>query len=758
MVRFARPRRTRIAVTVHLACMVGTTFGAQGQTPSAFDLLLQDAPATGEAQGTAPAAETDAGAPAAGEPEPAEQDADDGAAEDEATDGTAADLGQTEVTGRRRLQTAPSSSRRIELGELRAVPRAQASQALMLAPGVLVTNAGGEGHAVSTFLRGFEGGTGQNLETLVDGVPVNEVSHPHSHGYADTQWVLPEVLDAVVVRNGPFEPDQGDFAFAGTAEYEFGVAPGLRGTHVGFRGGSFAQRRTHILVAPQGHERGTFAIAEIGRSDGWGANRSHERATVMGRWDRGLEDHASRGLGWGLTVMGATTRFDQPGVVRADAVDRGEQGFYDTLDPLQGGDTSRVMVALRQRVGAPGERLESTTWLMQRGYRLRENFTGETVEGRYGGLTLGSRGRWTRGFVLGGLQHRLHSGWSVRWDDVTSEQVGLRPRTAVPVNRIYRADVQQMTLGTWLGGNFALPHKVELQPSVRMDAFSFGALDRNQPAQDREGSRLDEQTARAFGYAWNPRLAAGWGFTPSSRLSVAWGQATRSTDAVALTDGETAPFARPRQVEAGVRTQRALENWTVDSATSWVWARVNRDIVFIPELTRNDVIGPSSRHALLTTVRAVGDGWFDINASAAWTRALLDDTGERVPYVPQWLGRVDAMVRPPITWRPDDLALRPWLAAGFTGTPGRPLPLGEQGTPFAVLDTAIGWFGHFLDVSLEVRNLLDLRYAQEEYFYASALGQPGNAPSRFAERYFVAGEPRTFVLSATVHLDPLLSP
>ena len=72
-------------------------------------------------------------------------------------------------------------------------------------------------------------GEGEDLEVLVDGIPVNEPSNAHAHGYADTLFLIPEVVDRVHVLQGPFDPRQGDFAIAGTAGYELGVRErGLR--------------------------------------------------------------------------------------------------------------------------------------------------------------------------------------------------------------------------------------------------------------------------------------------------------------------------------------------------------------------------------------------------------------------------------------------------------------------------------------------------------------------------------------------------
>ncbi|HEX4382862.1 MAG TPA: energy transducer TonB, partial [Myxococcales bacterium] len=69
----------------------------------------------------------------------------------------------------------------IDVGQLAVVPRRNAESLLELAPGIFLTNEGGEGHAEQVFLRGFNAAQGQAIEFTVGGVPINEVDNPDSH-------------------------------------------------------------------------------------------------------------------------------------------------------------------------------------------------------------------------------------------------------------------------------------------------------------------------------------------------------------------------------------------------------------------------------------------------------------------------------------------------------------------------------------------------------------------------------------------------
>ncbi|APS00664.1 TonB-dependent receptor plug domain-containing protein [Pajaroellobacter abortibovis] len=69
---------------------------------------------------------------------------------------------------------------------LSATPPLTASELLLTASGLFLTQHSGEGKAQQIFLRGFDAEHGQDLELRVGGAPVNEVSNIHGQGYTDS--------------------------------------------------------------------------------------------------------------------------------------------------------------------------------------------------------------------------------------------------------------------------------------------------------------------------------------------------------------------------------------------------------------------------------------------------------------------------------------------------------------------------------------------------------------------------------------------
>ena len=75
----------------------------------------------------------------------------------------------------------------------------------------------GSGKANQYFLRGFNLDHGTDFTTYVDGVPLNLRSHGHGQGYLDVNGLIPETVDRIDYRKGPYRADVGDFAMAGAA-------------------------------------------------------------------------------------------------------------------------------------------------------------------------------------------------------------------------------------------------------------------------------------------------------------------------------------------------------------------------------------------------------------------------------------------------------------------------------------------------------------------------------------------------------------
>lgn len=659
---------------------------------------------------------------------------------------------------------------RIQVGELARVPRADAQSLLTLAPGVLLTNHGGEGHAASMFLRGFDAGEGESVETQLEGMPLNELSNHHGHGYADTTFVAPELVRELRMIQGPFDPTQGDFAVAGTVDYRLGLHdPGLQ---IRASTGSFRRHRLFLGYRPQGERRATFLAVNFERGDGFGVNRSFGKASVLGQYEAKL----GRGTLLRTLAFVATQHWDSAGVIRDDAYraralscGRGRDAqFFCTHDTNQGGSAQRAGLTTTLERSQDTSYLRAQAFFGTRGFRTKENFTGYTQDPRQDGLpqrgdlrdgsthalTLGARALGRKRFAFFARNHDLEAGMFARHDLIDTSMDRVRRELDVPYLTDFDRGVRQTQVGTYLRLDAQLLDALRLSFGTRADAFAFSVLDRNQPAVDRMGERLTRASTDAYGFALSPRGTLDFRVVDGLHWLSSIGGGARSSDATALSESESAPFARLWASETGFVFTKALVSVDLESRISGFYTRVSRDLVFDAESGRNQPVGTSQRAGVMAMLRGQVSSWLDLLASASYTRAHLSSpdaafvslAGPRVPFVPNWLVRGDAVIAHSLPWLPQ---LRAFAALGVGYVGERPLPHTEWTQPYTVVDTSLGVTYRTLELSTSLTNLFDARYRQSELNYASSF-DPSAPLSQLPARHFSAGAPRQWLLTLSV--------
>src|SRR5205085_5450353 len=125
--------------------------------------------------------------------------------------------------------------------ELAQRPFLRRGELLEVIPGVVITQHSGGGKANQYFLRGFNLDHGTDFSIHVDGMPINLPSHGHGQGYADLNFLIPELVEHIHYRKGPYYADEGDFSAAGAAHVH--LKRSFAGTFADLRTGSFGYRR-----------------------------------------------------------------------------------------------------------------------------------------------------------------------------------------------------------------------------------------------------------------------------------------------------------------------------------------------------------------------------------------------------------------------------------------------------------------------------------------------------------------------------------
>ena len=267
------------------------------------------------------------------------------------------------------LQPTAASETRISGEEFNARPAARVGELLEAVPGLIVTQHSGEGKANQYFLRGFNLDHGTDLAITVDGMPVNMPTHGHGQGYADINFLIPELVGAVNVRKGPYFADKGDFASAGSVDIDYlGKLPknlaeitfGSFGYQRGVAAGSTAVGTGTLLAAVEG----------IKYNGPWDVPDNVRKLNGVLRYSQGTATD-----GFTLSAMGYSNGWNSTDQVAQRAIDQNIIGRFGTLDATDGGTSSRFSLSSNWAHSSEFGQSKANAYVVRSAMQLFNNFT-----------------------------------------------------------------------------------------------------------------------------------------------------------------------------------------------------------------------------------------------------------------------------------------------------------------------------------------------------------------------------------------------
>jgi outer membrane receptor protein involved in Fe transport len=643
---------------------------------------------------------------------------------------------------RRAPQTAGST--RATARSFRFVPRRTAEDLLELVPGLTLVQHGSEGKGHQFFLRGFDAIHGADLELTVQGIPINEWSNIHAQGYLDLGFVIPEVVASVEVTKGPFHIDQGAFAMAGSAAYSLALPYSELGARATLTLGTTQRRRALLTYSPAAGDGATFIAGELLHDDGFGQNRSIDRANLLGQ----IIVFESERLGT-LRALGSfyAARFELPGALRSDDVEAGRIGFYDAYDPSAEGRSHRALVALAYSRERADLVLEATLYAGWRRLELLENITGRLLDPVFGDRRAQAQRTLNVGSDLDlGWRllpsWRLEAGLGMRGDALEQHQDHV-DASAAPLARERDLDGLQGLFFAKAGVRIEALTALHIRGGVRLDVARVAAVDRLAEASDAASGTLA---------AISPRLAIDAPVSEHLTWFAAYGRGFRPPEARAFssfvprasgiaddvyTGGEPA-MTRTDSFELGARYDDIERAW--GGGASAFATFIERESVYDHVSGVNLELNATRRLGVELELSSRPVHWLELRAFGTLVDARFAQSQNPVPLSPRQTAGFNIIAA-------DELGPRAGLRGLLVGP--RPLPHGARGSLLAVLDATCGWYWQRLRFDLELENLLDLRLREGEYHYASHF-RADEPASEIPVSQFVAGPPFNARASATV--------
>lgn len=619
------------------------------------------------------------------------------------------------------LGTAVTASQGIVTqAQLKNRPLMRPAEVLETVPGLIVTQHSGDGKANQYFLRGFNLDHGTDFATFVDGAPVNMPSHAHGQGYTDLNFIIPELVNFVQYRKGPYNAADGDFASAGTVHIQ--QVRKLPQNFAEITLGSSDYKRLLIAGSSAIAAGDILAAVDISRADGpWDVAQNSAKENLQLRYSQG-----SLADGWSLALSHYQSTWDSTDQVAKRSIDSGLIGRFGSLNASDGGDTQRTALTFNWANQAEKSKQLIDLYAIRYQLNLFSDFTyylnnpmrGDQFEQADRRSIFG--GRAEQVFLNDVFDYPMQNkiGVNARYDNVRDVGLFLTDQKQRHFT-ISQDRVKQASAALYVENNIEWTPYLRSSVGLRGDVFNFDVR-----------SNLVENSGDKTAHTVSPKLGLVFGPFEQTEYYLNYGYGFHSNDARGTTikvnpDPRDAgylepvdavsPLVRTKGGELGVRAEwlphlhSTLALWQLDSAS---------ELVFVGDAGNTEASRPSRRRGIeLTNYYRPSSQWqtdFDI----AFSQARFTDNDPAGQHIPDSIATTASL----------GLAYTPANAwsAGLRMRYFGPRALIENNSvrskASTLVNAVLGYqFNSRLHGKLEVLNLFNQKVNDIEYYYASCL-------------------------------------
>ena len=646
----------------------------------------------------------------------------------------AADAQKVEITGH--YDNAVGSSDAASQGTVRGerltdLPLLRPGEVLETVPGMVVTQHSGDGKANQYFLRGYNLDHGTDFATFIDGVPSNMPTNAHGQGYTDLNFLIPELVDKIEYRKGPYFAEDGDFASAGSARIKYvdtldhGIlnltAGGEDYRRLVLAGSTPLSRFTGDHdAAPTGPR--VLGALELEEDNGpWKTPEGVRKYNGLVRMSDGTYAN-----GWSIDAIGYASHWTSTDQVPLALIENGTLCRFCALDPTDGGRSARAIVSGEWHAHDADGYTNVSAYAEHYNLKLWSNFTYFELRPDTGDQFQQQESRnFVGGQVVKGWDHTLfghdsvtEAGVQLRHDHI---DVGLYNSEARVVFQTVSNDhVDETEVGAYVQNTTSWTPWLRTLVGLRGDNIDMRmrAIQIPDNSGSGSGNRISPKASLIFGPWDKTEFFAnyGRGFHSNDARGVIdkidstsvsqGGPAEPSSPVPALVASKGAELGMRSEIIPGLQTSLAF--WRLDSDSELVYSADSA-------IGSTEPNGASKRHGIEWNNHLVLNRWLLIDADMAWTHARYADqnaNGDTGDYIANAVSRVGLFG---VTVH----QLGPWSAGLITRFIGS-YPLSQDGTlttPSAVVSNLLikRDLTPRCTISLDVLNLFDRKFYDIAY-------------------------------------------
>ncbi|MBN8850681.1 MAG: hypothetical protein BGO55_30745 [Sphingobacteriales bacterium 50-39] len=361
---------------------------------------------------------------------------------------------------------------------LRGVNNSQ--EVLRIIPGIVIAQHQGGGKAEQIFLRGFDADHGTDFREDVDGLPINMPSHAHGQGFADSHFIIPETIESVNFKKGPYTAAKGDFCTTGFVD--FVTKSSLPGNSIKIEGGMFNIGRVLGLFNLLGREtkarqQSWYMASEYRYADAYFDNPQHFSGfNLFTKYSGKIAEHNY------LTVSATTfySKWNASGQIPDRAVSEHIIGFYGAIDPFEGGETYRTNFnAQLITSNDKGDLFKNQVFYSNYHFDLHTNFTfflvdtvnGDEIRQQEVRDLFGYNGSYEHHGYLGNTKVTTEFGVNIRTDLTHHSALSHTLDRYITLQQIKLGDISLTEIAPYASATFELNNRLRIYAGLRFDQF-----------------------------------------------------------------------------------------------------------------------------------------------------------------------------------------------------------------------------------------------------------------------------------------------
>jgi len=627
--------------------------------------------------------------------------------------------------------------------ELRLRPLLRTGEVLETVPGMVATQHSGTGKANQYFLRGFNLDHGTDFATTFDRMPLNMRTHGHGQGYTDLNFVIPELVQQIEYKKGPYFAEVGDFSGAGSAHmYSFSnLEHGL--LHAGLGEDQFYRILVMDSVASGSGEL-LYAV-EANRYEGpWrDIDEDLDKLNFVLKHSWKLGDSKLS-----MMLMGYDNSWNSADQIPRRAVASGLIDELGSLDSSVGGESDRHSLSLNWEA----KQWQMTAYAIRYDMNLWSNFTYFLDDPLNGDQFEQVDDRWIYG---GNFSHRFDGqlanramkntvGIDIRYDEINNVAL-YRTRERQRIGVVRSDAVEELSVGLYWQNELRLTDKLRSVFALRYDYYDFEVRSRdgvNTAGIDLTGNSGNANDDLLTGKAslsytinrhWEVYGAAGQGFHSNDARGTTIKVDPVSGDDISAVD----PLVKAKGAELGLRT---FWGDRLNASVALWYLDLDSELLFVGDAGNTEPSRESDRQGIEITAYYRFNEIWTLDLEYAYSDAEFSEAepgdpllGDEIP------GALDTVA---------SVGLSSQFKSGWLGSVrvrhfGK-RPLEENGEitsdSSTIVNLRVGYQWQKVKLTMDILNLFDSDDRDIDYFYASQLS---GEVAPVEDIHFHVMEPRT---------------